>query len=94
MLAQIEIAARGDAFQFLGAERELEQNVHTGARVMREFLGLLPVFNQGRARQADAFVKFDPLLHPILVPFLPTPGGGSFQFQVFSFQFRRFRRNP
>src|SRR5690606_29451785 len=40
VLGQIEVAARGDALQFLGSEGELEENVHGGARVMREFLRL------------------------------------------------------
>ena len=75
MLAQIKIAARGDAFQFLRAEREFEQNIHAGFGVMREFLRLLPVFLQRRARQADAFVKRDALLDPVFVPGLPAPIG-------------------
>jgi hypothetical protein len=75
VLAQIEIAAGGDAFEFLRAERKLEQNVHAGAGVMREFLRLLPVFFQRRARQSDAFVKLDPLLDPVFVPRFPAPIG-------------------
>src|SRR6266496_2469373 len=73
VLREIKIAAGGDAFQFLAcqlasvipfAERELEQNVHGGSGVMREFLRLLPILNQCRARQADAFIPADALLDP------------------------------
>jgi 2-polyprenyl-6-methoxyphenol hydroxylase-like FAD-dependent oxidoreductase len=73
VLAQIKIAAGGDAFKFLGAEGELKQQVHGGAGVMGEFLGLLPVFLKSGAVQTDALIEPNPFFHPVLVPHLPTP---------------------
>ena len=62
-----------DAFQFLRAEWEFEKQIDRRAGIVREFLRLLPIFFKRRARQADAFVKTNPLLDPILVPGLPAP---------------------
>ena len=70
---EVEVGPGGDALQFLRPERELEEEVHRRARVMRQFLRFLPVFLERRARQPDAFVELDALLDPILVPDLPAP---------------------
>ncbi len=84
MLGEVEIAAGGDAFQFLAgefaigvafAEGEFVEDIHGGAGVMGEFLRLLPVFDEAGARQADVFVKAEAFLDPILVPDLPAPIG-------------------
>src|SRR5438045_1083537 len=40
---------------------------------MREFLRLLPIFFQRSAWQADALVKANAFLYPILMPQLPAP---------------------
>ena len=83
VLRKIEIAARGDAFQFLAgqfafgvafAEGKFVKNVHRGAGVMRQFLRLLPVFDQADVRgRPMLFVKGQPLLDPVFVPHLPAP---------------------
>src|ERR1043166_3553352 len=75
MLGQIEIPARGDAFQFLGAEGELELDVHRGFGVVGQFLLGLPVFDERVAAQADALIPLEALLDPILVPKFPAPSG-------------------
>ena len=75
VLAEIEIAARGDAFEFLGAEGELEQDVHAGAGVVREFLLALPVIVEHVGAEADARVERRALLDPVAVPHLPAPVG-------------------
>ena len=73
VLREIEVAARGDAFQFLGAEGKLEKDVHAGAGVVREFVRLLPVVIEHVRAEADAVVVRDALLHPIVMPHLPAP---------------------
>ena len=73
VLREVEVAAGGDAFQLLRSEGELEENVHAGAGIVRQLLGLLPILLQRGARQADALVELDALLDPILVPELPAP---------------------
>ena len=82
VLAQVKIAARGDAFQLVAshvavrvlfAERELEQNVRAGAGVMRQFLRRLMMKTERLARKPDAFVKPHALLDPVLVPRFPAP---------------------
>src|SRR5471032_1043744 len=82
MLAQIKIAARGDAFQFVAghvavlvlfAERELEQNIRAGAGVMRKFRRRLMMKAERRARKADAFIKAHAFLDPVFVPRFPAP---------------------
>ena len=46
VLRKVEIAARGDAFEFLRAERKLVENIDRGLGVVSEFVLLLPVFLQ------------------------------------------------
>jgi hydrogenase maturation protease len=73
VLGEIEIAAGGDALEFLGAERELEKDIDGGFGVVGEFLLGLPVFLEGNAGEPDAFVPADALFDPVLVPDLPAP---------------------
>jgi hypothetical protein len=75
VLRQVKVAARRDALQFLCAERELEQDIDAGSRVVRQLLFLLPVLDQRLAAQPDALVPFDALLDPVLMPQLPAPVG-------------------
>jgi hypothetical protein len=49
VLREVEVAAGRDALQFLHAEREGVFDVHAGARVVRQFLLLLPVLDEGVA---------------------------------------------
>ena len=46
MLRKVEIAARGDAFEFLRAERKLVENIDRSLGVVGEFVLLLPVLLQ------------------------------------------------
>ena len=84
MLGQVEVAARGDAFEFFAhqlafvvafAEGEFVEDVHGGAGVVGQFLRLLPILDQRGARQADVFVEAKSFLDPILMPHLPAPIG-------------------
>src|SRR5207248_3348992 len=75
MLGQIEIATRGDALQLLRPKREFEKNINRGFGIVREILLFRPVEIQRAAIQADAFVPFDALLHPVTVPDFPAPVG-------------------
>src|SRR5262245_44461575 len=84
MLRQIKIAARGHSLQFLAhqfalfvalTEWEFVEDIHGCPGVVREFVRLLPVLDQGSARQTDVLVITESLLYPILVPNLPTPIG-------------------
>ena len=69
VLAEVEVAAGGDAFEFLHAEGELEHHVHAGAGVVGEFLLLVIVLTLSlRFRQADGLVPFQAFLDPVLVP--------------------------
>ena len=69
---QIEVATRGDAFQLLGAEGELAEDVHAGAGVVGEVGGRLPVVFEHVA-EADALVELRALIDPVAVPQLPAP---------------------
>src|SRR5258706_1963043 len=83
MLAEVEVTASSHALEFFAheftffvalAERKLIKDVHRRARVMSQLVRLLPILDQRIAGQADAFVKAQPFLDPILVPDLPAPG--------------------
>src|SRR5207249_7304816 len=54
---------------------KLVEKVHGRPRVMSQLLRFLPIFYQRIARQADAFIEVDALLHPVLMPHLPAPVG-------------------
>ena len=69
VLAEVEVAAGGDAFEFLHAERELEHDVHAGAGVVGEFfLRMNRSSDKLRGRQADGLVPLQPFVDPVLVP--------------------------
>ena len=57
---------------------------------MREFLRLLPILNERRARQADAFIPADALLDPVFVPRFPAPVRIS-EFRIPNSDFRSLR---
>jgi hypothetical protein len=72
VLAEVEIAARGDAFEFLGAEGEFAEDVDAGAGVVGEVFRGLPVVFQHIA-EADALVELRALVDPVAVPEFPAP---------------------
>ena len=68
VLAEVEVAAGGNAFEFLYAKREGEHHVHAGAGVVGEFLFFVLVHAELVGRQADGFVPLQPFCNPGLVP--------------------------
>ena len=68
VLAKVEIAAGGDAFEFLHAKREGEHHVHAGAGVVGKLLFFVLVQAELVGRQADGFVPLQPFCDPGLVP--------------------------
>src|SRR5262249_35826288 len=75
VLRKVEIASGGDAFEFLRAKGELEQQVDGGPGVMGQFFGLLPVFFERFAGKANALVIRNAFFDPVLMPHLPAPIG-------------------
>ena len=85
VLRKVEVAARGDAFEFFAhqlalfvalAEGKFAKDIDGRAGVMRQFFRLLPIFDERVARETDALVKADAFLDPVFVPRFPAPGRG------------------
>ena len=73
MLHEIEIASRGDTLKLLPPERKVVFYVNARAGVVREFVWLLPIFDETGRRQSDEAEEFLPLFDPVLVPYFPAP---------------------
>jgi len=68
VLAEVEVAAGGNTFELLHAERERKHHIHARAGVVRQFF--LPVFVHAELarRQADGLVPFQAFGDPRFVP--------------------------
>src|ERR1043166_1331782 len=73
VLLEVEIPARGDPLQFLGAEWKFKEDVNGGFGVVGQFIFFLPIFFEGVAGQADALIPAQSLLDPVFMPDFPAP---------------------
>ena len=82
VLRQVVIAARGNALQFLHAERELKHNIRRALRVVREFFFRVVVKRKARFRDADPVEPIHAIFNPALVKRLPIRVGRN---EIFDF---------
>src|SRR5437588_10688939 len=70
VLLEVEVAAVGDALQFAPAPGELVLDVAGAAGIMRQLLLVVLAKAEIAAGQAQLLVPVEPLVAPLLVPFL------------------------
>ena len=86
VLAEVEVAAGGNAFEFLDPKRKGEHDVDAGAGVVGEFLFFVLVHAKLVGRQTDGFIPLQPFRDPGLVPIGVGPGlDEELQFHLLEF---------
>ena len=88
MLGEVEVAARGDPFEFLCAEGEVVENVGAGAGVVGQFVFFVDVAVHTAFGQSDGFVPFQPFGNPVFVP-LGIGAGLDEEFEFHLFELAR-----
>ena len=86
VLAEVKIAAGGNAFEFLDPKWKGEHDIHAGAGVVGKFFFLILVHAELVSRQADGFIPLQSFCDPGLVPVGIGPGlDEELQFHLLEF---------
>ena len=84
MVAEVIVAAVGDAFQLVIAPREAVFDIRAGFGVVREFIGLLVINAEAVGGYALFFPPVNARLFPVFVPLFILAGfDEKFQFRLF-----------